>query len=118
VSEKQQVYGELKKTASSSITSQDGSYRSELLFDKGYEVRGIIGRSSSFNTERIDRLFKDIYNVRLFIHFSDPTDSSNMNRVLDKTARDESYNLGAQSHIKVSFEVPEYTAEADAIGTL
>ena len=102
------------------ITGQDGSYLTELLLDKGYTVHGIIRRSSSFNTGRIDHLHEnpEILNKKLFLHYGDLTDSSNLNRIVEKTAPDEIYNLGAQSHVKVSFEVPEYTAEVDAIGTL
>ena len=102
------------------ITGQDGSYLCELLLSKGYEVHGLIRRSSSFNTGRIDHLYQDRHeeNVRLFLHYGDLTDSSNLNRLLEKIAPDEIYNLGAQSHVKVSFEVPEYTAETDAVGTL
>ena len=102
------------------ITGQDGSYLCELLLSKGYEVHGLIRRSSSFNTGRIDHLYQDRHeeNVRLFLHYGDLTDSSNLNRLLEKIAPDEIYNLGAQSHVKVSFEVPEYTAETDAIGVL
>ncbi|HNR69526.1 MAG TPA: GDP-mannose 4,6-dehydratase [bacterium] len=102
------------------ITGQDGSYLTELLLAKGYTVHGIIRRSSSFNTGRIDHLFNDpaIYGKTLFLHHGDLTDSSNLNRLLVKIKPDEIYNLGAQSHVKVSFEVPEYTAEVDGIGTL
>jgi len=102
------------------ITGQDGSYLAEQLLNRGYEVHGIIRRSSSFNTGRIDHLYQDPHNknVRLFLHYGDLTDSSNLNRLLEKTAPDEIYNLAAQSHVQVSFEVPEYTAEVDAIGTL
>ncbi len=102
------------------ITGQDGSYLAELLLDKGYEVHGMLRRSSSFNTQRIDHLFNDpnIINNRLFLHYGDLTDSSNLNRLVEKIAPDEIYNLGAQSHVMVSFEVPEYTAEVDAIGAL
>lgn len=102
------------------ITGQDGSYLAETLIAKGYIVHGIIRRSSSFNTQRIDHLFNDtaIYNKKLFLHYGDLTDSSNINRILEKTSPDEIYNLGAQSHVQVSFEVPEYTAEVDAVGTL
>ena len=102
------------------ITGQDGSYLAEQLIEKGYIVHGIIRRSSSFNTGRIDHLFNnpEIHGQSLFLHHGDLTDSSNLNRLLEKTAPDEIYNLGAQSHVKVSFEVPEYTAEVDAIGTL
>ena len=101
------------------ITGQDGSYLAELLLEKNYTVHGIIRRSSSFNTQRIDHLY---YNKKLsgrfFLHYGDLTDSSNLNRILDKTTPDEIYNLGAQSHVKVSFEVPEYTADVDGIATL
>jgi len=104
----------------SGITGQDGSYLAELLLDKGYIVHGIIRRSSSFNTFRIDHLYndKEILNKRLFLHYGDLTDSSNLNRLVERIHPDEIYNLGAQSHVQVSFEVPEYTAEVDAIGTL
>jgi GDPmannose 4,6-dehydratase len=102
------------------ITGQDGSYLAEQLLDKGYIVHGMIRRSSSFNTGRIDHLYNDpaVLDKRLFLHYGDLTDSSNLNRLLEKTAPDEIYNLGAQSHVKVSFDVPEYTAEVDAVGTL
>ena len=102
------------------ITGQDGSYLTELLLEKGYEVHGIIRRASSFNTGRIDHLYRDPHldGVRLFLHYGDLTDSSNLNRLVEKIAPDEVYNLGAQSHVRVSFEVPEYTAETDALGTL
>jgi GDPmannose 4,6-dehydratase len=102
------------------ITGQDGSYLAELLLDKGYEVHGIIRRASSFNTGRIDHLYKDRHNkdLKFFLHYGDVTDSSNLNRLLEKIHPDEIYNLAAQSHVKVSFDVPEYTAEVDAIGTL
>ncbi len=110
----------MKKALITGITGQDGSYLTELLLEKGYEVHGVIRRSSSFNTGRIDHLFNnpEIYGVRLFLHYGDLTDSSNLNRLLEKIQPDEIYNLGAQSHVKVSFEVPEYTAEVDAVGTL
>jgi GDPmannose 4,6-dehydratase len=109
-----------KKALITGITGQDGSYLVELLLEKGYEVHGIIRRASSFNTGRIDHLYRDRHNkdVKLFLHYGDLTDSSNLNRLLEKTDPDEIYNLAAQSHVKVSFEVPEYTAEVDAIGTL
>ncbi|MBN8708504.1 MAG: GDP-mannose 4,6-dehydratase [Verrucomicrobia bacterium] len=102
------------------ITGQDGSYLTEQLLAKGYTVHGVLRRASSFNTGRIDHLFSnpEIYGKSLFLHHGDLTDSSNLNRLLEKTAPDEIYNLGAQSHVKVSFEVPEYTAEVDGIGTL
>ena len=104
----------------SGITGQDGSYLAELLIEKGYIVHGIIRRSSSFNTFRIDHLYKnpEILNKKLFLHYGDLTDSSNLNRLVEKIRPDEIYNLGAQSHVKVSFEVPEYTAEVDGVGTL
>ncbi len=104
----------------SGITGQDGSYLTELLLDKGYEVHGIIRRSSSFNTFRIDHIYNnpDYLNSRFFLHYGDLTDSSNLNRLVEKIQPTEIYNLGAQSHVQVSFEVPEYTAEVDGIGTL
>ena len=102
------------------ITGQDGSYLAEQLLEKGYDVHGIIRRSSSFNTGRIDHLYnnRELLDKRFFLHYGDLTDSSNLNRLIEKCAPDEIYNLGAQSHVKVSFEVPEYTADVDAIGTL
>jgi GDPmannose 4,6-dehydratase len=102
------------------ITGQDGSYLTEFLLDKGYEVHGTIRRASTFNTKRIDYLFDDpnIGSKNLFLHHSDMTDSSNLNRIIERIRPDEIYNLAAQSHVQVSFEVPEYTAETDAIGTL
>jgi GDPmannose 4,6-dehydratase len=104
----------------SGITGQDGSYLAELLLEKGYIVHGIIRRSSSFNTFRIDHLYKDdsIINKKLFLHYGDLTDSSNLNRLVETIRPDEIYNLGAQSHVQVSFEIPEYTAEVDGVGTL
>ncbi len=110
----------MKRALITGITGQDGSYLTELLLDKGYEVHGIIRRASSFNTDRIDHLFEDphIGNKSLFLHHGDMTDSSNLNRLIEKTQPDEIYNLAAQSHVQVSFEVPEYTAEVDGIGTL
>lgn len=110
----------MKKALITGITGQDGSYLAEFLISKGYEVHGIIRRASTFNTKRIDHLFEnpDIGNKKLFLHHGDLTDSSNLNRILEKVNPDEIYNLGAQSHVQVSFEVPEYTAETDAIGTL
>jgi len=102
------------------ITGQDGSYLAELLLEKGYVVHGMIRRSSSFNTGRIDHLFNNpnIMDQSLFLHYGDLTDSSNLNRLLENIEPDEIYNLGAQSHVQVSFEIPEYTAEVDAMGTL
>lgn len=109
----------MKTALITGITGQDGSYLTELLLAKGYTVHGIIRRSSSFNTGRIDHVYNDkAFEGRFFLHYGDLTDSSNLNRILEKTAPDEIYNLGAQSHVKVSFEVPEYTADVDAIATL
>ncbi|MGD0590368.1 MAG: GDP-mannose 4,6-dehydratase [Bacteroidota bacterium] len=110
----------MKKALITGITGQDGSYLLELLLEKGYEVHGIIRRSSSFNTGRIDHLYNNpkIYGSRMFLHYGDVTDTSNLNRLLEKVEPEEIYNLAAQSHVKVSFEVPEYTAEVDAVGTL
>lgn len=110
----------MKKALITGITGQDGSYLTEFLLEKGYEVHGIIRRASTFNTKRIDYLFEDdeIGNKTLFLHHGDLTDSSNLNRLIEKIQPDEIYNLAAQSHVQVSFEVPEYTAETDAIGTL
>ncbi len=111
----------MKKVALiSGITGQDGSYLTELLLDKGYEVHGVIRRSSSFNTFRIDHIYNNplILGKVFFLHYGDLTDSSNLNRLVEKIQPDEIYNLGAQSHVQVSFEVPEYTAEVDGVGTL
>ena len=105
----------MKKALITGITGQDGSYLAELLLEKGYEVHGMLRRSSSFNTGRIDNLLN---HERLKAYYGDLTDSSNLNRLLEKIKPDEIYNLGAQSHVKVSFEIPEYTAQVDAIGTL
>ena len=110
----------MKKALLTGITGQDGSYLTELLLEKGYEVHGIIRRASSFNTQRIDHLYLDPHkkNVNMFLHHGDMTDSSNLNRLLEKIHPDEIYNLAAQSHVQVSFEVPEYTAEVDGVGVL
>jgi GDPmannose 4,6-dehydratase len=110
----------LKKALITGITGQDGSYLTELLLEKDYVVHGIIRRSSSFNTGRIDHLYNDpeILDKKLFLHYGDLVDTSNMNRLLEKIEPDEIYNLAAQSHVKVSFEVPDYTAQVDALGTL
>ena len=110
----------MKKALVTGITGQDGSYLAELLLSKGYEVHGTIRRASVFTTKRIDHLYQDPHekNLRLFLHYGDLTDSSNLNRLIEKIKPNEIYNLGAQSHVKVSFEVPEYTAEVDAVGTL
>ena len=109
-----------KKAIITGITGQDGSYLAEFLLKKGYEVHGIKRRSSSFNTERIDHLYEDPHEkeVSFFLHYGDLTDSTNLLRILQKVQPDEIYNLGAQSHVAVSFETPEYTANCDAIGTL
>jgi GDPmannose 4,6-dehydratase len=110
---------ELKKAIITGITGQDGSYLAELLLSKGYEVHGVIRRSSSFNTGRIDHIINDDqYTDQFFFHHGDLTDSSSINRLLEKIQPDEIYNLAAQSHVKVSFEVPDYTAQVDALGTL
>ena len=110
----------MKKALITGITGQDGSYLTELLLEKGYEVHGIMRRASTFNTGRIDHLYKDphLEGVRLFLHYGDLTDSSNLNRLIEKIAPEEIYNLGAQSHVRVSFDVPEYSADADALGVL
>ena len=101
------------------ITGQDGSYLAEFLLNKGYHVYGIIRRASSFNTQRLDHLYQDPHEkaVRLHLVYGDLNDASSLNRVLRTVKPDEVYNLGAQSHVKVSFEVPEYTAEITAVGT-
>jgi GDPmannose 4,6-dehydratase len=101
------------------ITGQDGAYLAELLLSKGYAVHGIKRRASSFNTGRIDHLYKDPHeSTRLTLHYGDLTDSTNLIRIIQETQPDEIYNLGAQSHVGVSFESPEYTADTDGIGTL
>ena len=106
------------------ITGQDGSYLAEFLIEKGYEVHGIMRRSSSFNTERIEHIYlnewvRDMHNRRMLnLHYGDMTDSSSLIRIIAEVQPDEIYNLAAQSHVKVSFDVPEYTAEVDAVGTL
>jgi GDPmannose 4,6-dehydratase len=110
----------MKRALITGVTGQDGSYLTELLLEKGYEVHGILRRSSSFNTARIDHLYNNagIFDKTFITHYGDLTDSSNLNRILERVQPDEIYNLAAQSHVRVSFEVPEYTAEVDAIGTL
>jgi len=102
------------------ITGQDGSYLAEFLLDKGYEVHGVIRRSSSFNTSRIEHIYRDRHDsgVRLFLHYGDLTDSTNLVHIVSEVRPNEIYNLGAMSHVKVSFEMSEYTAEADGVGTL
>ena len=109
-----------KKAIVTGITGQDGSYLAELLIDKGYEVHGIKRRSSSFNTQRIDHIYEDphVKNKNFILHYGDLTDSSNLTRIVSEVQPNEIYNLGAQSHVAVSFEVPEYTADVDALGTL
>lgn len=110
----------MKKALITGITGQDGSYLAEILLNKGYEVHGIKRRSSSFNTQRIDHLYKDFHdkNAEMFLHYGDLTDSSNLVKLLKKIEPDEIYNLGAQSHVKVSFELPEYTTDVNAMGPL
>ncbi len=110
----------MKRALITGITGQDGSYLAEFLLEKGYQVHGIIRRSSSFNTARIENLYQDPHdpNRRLFLHYGDLIDSSNLNRILSKVKPDEIYHLGAQSHVRVSFDMPEYTADVDGIGTL
>jgi len=111
----------LAKTALiTGITGQDGAYLAEFLLDKGYSVHGIKRRASSFNTDRIDHLYQDPHekNVRLRLHYGDLTDSTNLIRIIQEVQPDEIYNLAAQSHVAVSFETPEYTANSDAVGTL
>ncbi|MEL0613777.1 GDP-mannose 4,6-dehydratase [Marinomonas arenicola] len=109
-----------KKALITGITGQDGSYLAELLLEKGYEVHGIKRRSSSLNTERVDHIYQDNHekNQKFFLHYGDLTDSSNLTRIIKDIQPDEVYNLGAQSHVAVSFEAPEYTADVDAMGTL
>lgn len=110
----------MKKALITGITGQDGSYLAEFLLEKGYEVHGIKRRASSFNTERIDHLYEDPHekNPKLFLHYGDLSDTSNLTRIIREVEPDEIYNLAAQSHVAVSFEVPEYTADVDALGTL
>ncbi|PTR11619.1 GDP-mannose 4,6-dehydratase [Cereibacter azotoformans] len=109
-----------KRALITGITGQDGSYLAEFLLEKGYEVHGIKRRASLFNTQRIDHVYQDRHdqNARLFLHYGDLTDTSNLTRILCEVQPDEVYNLGAQSHVAVSFEAPEYTADVDGIGTL
>ncbi len=110
----------MKTALITGITGQDGSYLAELLLEKGYEVHGIIRRSSSFNTHRIDHIYNDPHdkNRVLHLHYGDLSDSSNLNRILEKVRPDEIYNLGAQSHVQISFDMPEYTADVTGLGTL
>lgn len=110
----------MKKALITGITGQDGSYLAELLLEKGYEVHGIIRRASSFNTGRIDHIFQDPHDTgkKFFLHYGDLTDSTNLIKIIKDVQPDEIYNLAAQSHVKVSFEMPEYTGNSDALGTL
>ena len=110
----------MKKALLTGITGQDGSYLSELLLGKGYEVHGIVRRSSTFGTERIDHIYQDPHEpeTRLFLHYGDLADSSGLRRIVEQVQPDEVYNLGAQSHVKVSFEQAEYTADTTGLGTL
>ena len=109
----------MKKALITGVTGQDGSYLAEILLEKGYEVHGIIRRSSSFNTGRINHIINDKqYKDQFFFHHGDVTDASNLNRILETVGPDEIYNLAAQSHVQVSFEIPDYTAQVDALGTL
>jgi GDPmannose 4,6-dehydratase len=110
----------MKKALITGITGQDGAYLAELLLSKGYEVHGVKRRSSLFNTERIDHLYQDIHgeNQRFFLHYGDLTDSANLIKLVSDIRPDEIYNLAAQSHVAVSFDMPEYTANTDGIGTL
>ncbi len=109
-----------KKALITGITGQDGSYLAELLLEKGYEVHGLIRRASNFNTHRIDHIYRDphIHNGRLSLHFGDLSDGSNLNRILSEVQPDEIYHLGAQSHVRVSFDIPEYTADVTGLGTI
>ena len=110
----------MKKALITGITGQDGSYLAELLLEKGYEVHGIIRRSSSFNTGRIEHLYRDFHesDARVFLHYGDLSDSSALSRLLEKVQPDEIYNLAAQSHVRVSFDIPEYTADVVGLGTI
>ncbi|MDQ6981428.1 MAG: GDP-mannose 4,6-dehydratase [Mariprofundus sp.] len=110
----------MKKALITGVTGQDGSYLAELLLEKGYEVHGIKRRASSFNTQRVDQIYQDphVENKRFVLHYGDLTDSSNLTRIIQEVQPDEVYNLGAQSHVAVSFESPEYTADVDGLGTL
>src|ERR1035437_7530274 len=110
----------MKKALITGITGQDGAYLAELLLDKGYEVHGIKRRTSLINTGRIDHLYKDPHdrNVRFRLHYGDLTDSTNIIRIIQEVQPDEIYNLGAMSHVQVSFDEPEYVANTDATGTL
>ena len=110
----------MKKALITGVTGQDGSYLAEFLLQKGYEVHGIKRRASSFNTQRIDHIFEDphVEKARFKLHYGDLSDSSNLTRLISEIEPNEVYNLGAQSHVAVSFESPEYTADVDALGSL
>ena len=110
----------MKKALITGITGQDGAYLAEFLLTRGYEVHGIKRRASSFNTARVDHLYRDPHEegVRFFMHYGDLTDATNLIRIIQEIQPDEIYNLGAQSHVKVSFETPEYTANVDGLGAL
>src|SRR5438552_1826369 len=110
----------MKTALITGITGQDGAYLAELLLEKGYKVHGVKRRTSLINTDRIDHLYQDPHekNIRFHLHYGDMTDGTNMIRIIQETQPDEIYNLAAMSHVKVSFDVPEYTANADGIGTL
>jgi GDPmannose 4,6-dehydratase len=110
----------MKKALITGITGQDGSYLADLLLEKGYEVHGIIRRASTFNTSRIDHLYTDphVNGVRLFLHYGDLSDSLNLTRLIDRVGPDEIYHLGAQSHVRVSYDIPEYTGDIVALGTI
>ena len=110
----------MKKALITGITGQDGSYLAEFLLEKGYEVHGIKRQASSFNTQRVDHIYQDphVASQNFVLHYGDLTDFSNLTRILQEVQPDEVYNLGAQSHVAVSFEAPEYTADVDAMGTL
>jgi GDPmannose 4,6-dehydratase len=110
----------MKKALITGITGQDGSYLADLLLEKGYEVHGIIRRASTFNTSRIDHLYADphVHGVRLFLHYGDLADALNLTRLIDRIGPDEIYHLGAQSHVRVSFDIPEYTGDVTALGAI
>jgi GDPmannose 4,6-dehydratase len=111
---------DMKTALITGVTGQDGSYLAEFLLEKGYEVHGVKRRASSFNTERIDHIIEDpsINNSQFYLHYGDLSDSSNLTRLIKEIQPNEIYNLAAQSHVAVSFEAPEYTADVDALGTL
>src|SRR3989339_2118866 len=109
----------VKRALITGITGQDGSYLAEFLLEKGYEVHGVIRRASTFNTHRIEHIYQDAHwrEAKLFLHYGDISDSSNLNRLLEKIQPDEIYHLGAQSHVRVSFDLPEYTGDVTGLGT-